>query len=117
MKKLLALAAAGAACLLSACANQPTHDPVAGHDRASIHTHGSTAQTAPPALRQETVAAVPGPRALYAWDPGHWRWSGSDYDWSPGRWIKRPYVNAEWVPARWMKRGDHWELVEGHWSA
>jgi hypothetical protein len=67
---------------------------------------------APPAPR---VEVVPGPRAGYAWDHGHWRWDHGRYVWIPGHW-QPVRVGYHWVPGHWAQRGPNWLWVEGHWA-
>lgn len=57
---------------------------------------------------------TPGERSGYEWVSGHWEWTGTDYVWSPGRWIesRSGYV---WVPDNWWRRGKSWYLNPGHW--
>ncbi|OOV90856.1 YXWGXW repeat-containing protein [Pseudomonas sp. MF4836] len=65
---------------------------------------------APPPMQYERT---PGPRPGYAWDRGHWRWSGRGYVWAPGYW--QPMRGARWIPGHWQARGPNWYWKEGHW--
>jgi YXWGXW repeat-containing protein len=72
---------------------------------------------APPAPFAEVVPPPPqGAGAQFAWDPGHWYWSGEDYVWVAGHYVERPYRGSTWVPARWADdhRGE-WIYTPGHW--
>ncbi|RKP56039.1 YXWGXW repeat-containing protein [Pararobbsia silviterrae] len=69
--------------------------------------------TAPPPV--ERVEVVPGPRAGYVWDKGHWRWEHGRYVWAQGHW-QRERVGMHWVPGHWDDHHDHWVWVDGHWA-
>ncbi|QCP50836.1 hypothetical protein FAZ95_17765 [Trinickia violacea] len=70
------------------------------------------APMAPPPPR---VEVVPGPRAGYVWDPGHWRWVGGRYVWVGGHWQPvRPGVR--WVPGHWAPYRGTWRWIPGHWA-
>jgi hypothetical protein len=70
---------------------------------------------APPPARVEVVPAPPGPQEVWVWQPGHWRWNGREYVWTPGRYVEKPVRTAQWVPPEWVPRGNGWVFVEGHW--
>jgi hypothetical protein len=72
--------------------------------------------TAPPPARLETVPPPPGAPRRYAWQPGHWRWSGAAYVWVPGHYERRPAARAMWVPAEWVAREGQWVFRPGHWA-
>lgn len=115
MKLQLILIAGAATLLVSGCATEPVHGAVAVRQYGR-HDHVAVAiRTGPPAPRQEIIVAAPGPREQFVWDPGHWRWTGHDYDWVPGRWIKRPRPHAQWIPAHWTQRRGGWVLIDGRW--
>ena len=62
----------------------------------------------PPPPRYEVV---PGPRAGYVWDGGHWRWMHGRYVWIGGHW--RPVrVGHRWYAGHLDRRG-RWQ--EGYW--
>ena len=69
-------------------------------------------ETAPPALRVETIPKRPGPKAV--WIPGYWKWKGNKYAWVPGHWEKKPRGSA-WVSGHWKKKPRGWVWVPGHW--
>ncbi len=69
----------------------------------------------PPPLRHEVIVARPGPAHLWYWQPGFWRWTGHDYDWVAGHWVRRPHARAVWVAPHWVHRHRDWVFVEGHW--
>ena len=68
----------------------------------------------PPTIRVETPPPAPGPR--YAWNAGRWRWTGVDYEWTPGRWVVRPSPTAVWVEGRWQRRPGGWAWADGYWQ-
>ena len=105
--------AAVAPLLLAGC----VVEPVPGHVVAASHGAAVSGEVVverrPPALRVETRTVAPGPR--YVWVRGHWRWTGVDYDWVPGRWVLRPRSSAMWVEGRWQRRPRGWAWYEGYW--
>jgi hypothetical protein len=85
---------------------------------AALHSGPAHAQAiviAPSAPPPPHVEPLPPPRADYAWDPGHWRWSPSGYRWAPGHW--RPArAGYRWIPGHWGRRGPNYRWIEGHWA-
>jgi hypothetical protein len=67
----------------------------------------------PPTVRVETRTVAPGPG--YIWTPGYWRWSGGNYVWVSGAWVRPPRTTAVWVPGHWVHRPRGWVWVPGHW--
>ena len=112
MKILLATVIASGAIGLSACA---TGEVVHGRYVAGDHHERTVIRIGPPAPREEVIIDPPGPRDHWVWDPGHYRWIDSRYDWVPGHWIERPRPRAEWVAGRWENRRGEWIFIEGHW--
>jgi hypothetical protein len=70
------------------------------------------APSAPPPGRYE---AMPGPRAGYVWDRGHWRWDHHRYVWVGGHW-QAERVGYHWVPGHWVAHGPNYHWVQGHWA-
>ncbi|WP_439596182.1 hypothetical protein [Falsiroseomonas sp.] len=68
-----------------------------------------------PPLRAEV--RPPAPRGEHwAWQPGHWHWSGRAYDWIPGEWVERPDARLSWAHGHWVwRRPEGWIWVPGHW--
>ena len=69
--------------------------------------------TAPPPPRVEVYGVAPGPGVV--WIGGYWRWVGSDYGWTPGRWVRPPRQRAVWVPGYWERRHHRYCWHEGRW--
>jgi WXXGXW repeat (2 copies) len=69
---------------------------------------------APPPPRVETPP--PAPSTLATWQPGHWFWNGTRYDWMPGHYVDRPAQNANWMPGYWQQEPNGWTWIEGRWS-
>jgi hypothetical protein len=108
MKKSLSISAASlaglaAAVLLSGCvvAARAPAGGVVYVDRA------------PPAAYNEVVPVSPGPG--HVWVGGHWSWSGREYAWARGHWVRPAQGHAHWVPGHWQRshQGHYW--VPGHW--
>ncbi len=77
-----------------------------------LHTYGY-ATVAPPPLRMEVYDVAPRPG--FVWIGGYWRWAGSDYAWTPGRWVRPPRRGAVWAPGYWEHRNDRYRWHEGRW--
>jgi hypothetical protein len=74
------------------------------------------APSAPPPVRVESVP--PAPSTAMVWQPGHWAWSNSSWNWIPGNYAAPPQQMAVWDPGHWVQQptgGYVW--VEGHWHA
>jgi WXXGXW repeat (2 copies) len=69
-------------------------------------------QSAPPAVRVETVPEV---RSGYVWAPGYWGWNGHKHAWVKGHMI-RERAGYHWAPHRWEERDGRWHLHEGSWE-
>ncbi len=89
-----------AAAVLVACASNPPPGEIVVVRR-------------PPPDRVEGVAVSPGPG--HVWILGHWRWTGNDYDWVPGRWTRVEPGYRRWVPGHWRHTRRGWYWVKGHW--
>jgi hypothetical protein len=72
--------------------------------------------TAPPAPRVEVVPTLPAERVDEAWQPGYWRWTGSEYVWVSGHYVSTPRRGAVWIPGRWERQPRGWVYNEGHWG-
>ena len=80
-----------------------------------VETREVVVSRPPPAPVAEVVPAPPGPREVWVWQQGHWRWDGREYVWQPGHYVERPQRGAEWVPPHWQERCGNWVFVAGHW--
>ena len=67
----------------------------------------------PPQQREERP---PSPGNDYAWINGQNQWNGNRYDWTPGRWERRPQPHAKWVDGRWNHEKRGWYHSDGHWK-
>ena len=63
-------------------------------------------------LVHEAKPARPGQKAV--WDMGHWNWTGHNWVWVRGHWIKSP--KGKWVAGNWEKRRRGHVWVPGHWK-
>ena len=70
-------------------------------------------QRSPPRERYEERPPYPGPE--FIWISGYWVWGGADYDWTPGRWERRPTSRAKYDRGRWYHGRGGWYWVEGRW--
>jgi hypothetical protein len=73
----------------------------------------TTAPSAPPPLRVETIP--PAPSASEYWQPGHWAWNG-DWSWISGHYVERPQNMSAWVPGHWDQQASSYTWVDGHWQ-
>ena len=58
-------------------------------------TTSVVAPYAPPARLTETPPSAPAP---LIWQPEHWSWTGTEYAWTPGRYVMGPSPTATRVP-------------------
>jgi hypothetical protein len=68
-------------------------------------------ETPPPPPR---VEPRPVARQGQMWVPGHWRWSGNQYDWIPGHYRARR-AGLIFVPERWVQVNGRWQFEQGQW--
>ena len=77
-----------------------------------------TVQTIPPAPVSEPQETMPAqPSAASVWIRGHYVYTGSGYQWQPGRWEVPPpgarqYIGPSWQPAA----NGGYVYVRGHWQ-
>ena len=75
------------------------------------------APKAPPPIQFEPVDPAPKSQVDYfAWDPGHWHWTGSDWFWIRGHYVEKPYTGSYWVKGHWDQRPYGWTWIPGYWS-
>ena len=56
-----------------------------------------------PALRGEVRPKPPVMEEEQIWQPGHWEWTGTNYLWRDGRWIKREGRSNLWQFGNWVR--------------
>jgi hypothetical protein len=66
----------------------------------------------PPPPRDEAPTLQPGPE--HVWITGYWKWTGINYEWVDGRWVKAKKGKV-WVPGEWKQVGAHWAWKPGKW--
>jgi hypothetical protein len=67
----------------------------------------------PPEPRVEVIPPRASP--AYAWNHGHWAWTGLEYRWVPGHWAFVPAGFHEWVRGHWYHHGTYWFFASGYW--
>ena len=67
-----------------------------------------------PPPKFEVITAEPS--GDHVWIKGHWRRSGNEWVWVPGRWVKPAKREARWEPGKWEYKNGSWVWVEGHWE-
>jgi hypothetical protein len=73
------------------------------------------APTAPPPPQVETIP--PPPSATMVWQPGHWRYTDSRWDWVGGHYAARPQQTATWEPGHWaVQPNGGYSWIDGRWS-
>jgi hypothetical protein len=72
------------------------------------------APKAPPAPEAETPPPSPSPS--FVWEPGHWAWTGTAFDWQPGKYVEKPTVTATYTPGHWQQGPEGWAWVDGSWD-
>ena len=81
---------------LAGCAGMPAHPPV-------------------PPVQAELVPKPPRTQTVVIWQPGHWDWTGKDYAWTPGLWVKRAGHGTLWQDGFWQDTAGRVEWVAPHW--
>ncbi len=56
-----------------------------------------------PPLRREERPKPPVAEEEQIYQPGHWEWNGSTYNWREGRWIKREGRSNLWMDGTWVR--------------
>ncbi|MGH7102747.1 MAG: hypothetical protein ACREFJ_10165 [Acetobacteraceae bacterium] len=69
-----------------------------------------------PPARSEAIPPPPGPAAVWVWEPGHWHWSGAQYAWVSGRYVRRQPDWQRWEPGHWAYQYGQWRWVPGRWT-
>jgi hypothetical protein len=69
----------------------------------------------PPPVPAETIPKPPVSEDPLIWQPGHWDWSGSQYTWQQGMWIKREGHGTQWQDGYWSNTGGTSKWVPAHW--
>ena len=90
-----------------------TQEVTTGVPATGVVTREVVVPQAPPSVRIEAQTIAPG--TGYIWTPGYWRWTGREYVWVSGAWVRPPRTTAVWVPGHWVSRGAGWVWVPGHW--
>ncbi len=73
---------------------------------------GAQPRVGPPPPRLEAPTLQPGP--AYVWITGYWKWTGINYEWVDGRWVKgKP--GKVWVAGSWEQSGARWVWKPGKW--
>ncbi len=67
-----------------------------------------------PALRREVRSERPGRH--HVWQGGYWHHTGSEWNWSDGRWAEPPRAHARWIGARYQRVRGGTRYIPGHWS-
>jgi WXXGXW repeat (2 copies) len=88
---------------------------------------GGYVKVPPPPPRGEVRPSKPFNNAV--WISGHWEWTGNQYSWKSGQWIKPPKGKGsgsgykanssgskKWVSGHWKKTPGGYVWVDGHWN-
>lgn len=77
----------------------------------------NTTCPAVPAMRPEARPKPPVMEQEQIWQPGHWEWTGTNYNWREGRWILREGRSNLWMDGMWVREKTigpcRWEPA--HW--
>lgn len=80
---------------------------------ANVGVGVSYVDRGPPRDRVEIRTVAPG--RGYVWVQGYYRWTGSGYDWAPGRWESVSAGHRSWSAGRWRHTRQGWYWQEGRW--
>lgn len=87
---------------------------------AGLNLGTAVAQPPPPLpygpVPEPRAEVVPGPRAGYYWEPGHWHWNGNRYVWVDGHWIAGGPRHGHYVVGHWRWNGARYVWVPAHWE-
>lgn len=72
-----------------------------------------TSSQRPPRNRAERPGRAP--QRGMVWVAGFWGWTGSAYEWVPGRWETPPRARVRWVGPQWRRTGVSWTFTAGSW--
>ena len=77
-----------------------------------------TVQTIPPAPVSEPQESIPPqPSANAVWIRGHYEYTGSGYQWQPGRWEVPPAGARNYIGPSWQTAANGgYVYVRGHWQ-
>ncbi len=103
MTKLTTLAALLAVGLLTSCAHDQT---------AATPPFPPVPEPIPEAPPLPPVAAEP-----LMWQPGHWDWNGSGYDWAKGQYVPAAGHGNLWTPGWWSRTPAGWTWLPPHWTS
>ena len=67
-----------------------------------------------PAFRHEV--RIERPSRNHVWQGGYWHHTGSEWNWSDGRWAEPPRAHARWIAPRYQKVHGGIRYTPGHWS-
>lgn len=93
-----------AAALLLALANCAAPQAVAANPNPPIPALPADPQPLPP------VSAIP-----LVWQPAHYDWTGSTYQYVAGRYIEQA-GHTRWVDGWWSLDSGRWVWVPAHWA-
>lgn len=95
--------------------NDPDGDGIPGVSFLAQGVPATVRVTIPmPAPQAETV---PPPRRMgQVWVPGFYQWSGAQYTWTPGRWVRPPNAQSTWNPPQVTRAGRQWSYRPGFWG-
>jgi hypothetical protein len=68
-----------------------------------------------PPIPHEDIPLPPVSEEPLIWQPGHWNWTGSGYDWEGGAWMLRGGHGTMWQDGYWALQGGSWRWVPAHW--
>jgi hypothetical protein len=77
-----------------------------------------TVQQIPPAPVSEPQESIPPqPASNAVWIRGHYAYTGTGYQWQPGRWEIPPPGARSWIGPSWQQAGNGgYVYVRGHWQ-
>jgi hypothetical protein len=69
-----------------------------------------------PPVRAEAVPLPPVSEKPLIWQPGHWDWTGTTYQWREGRWVGREGHGTLWQDGYWAFQSGSWVWLPAHWT-
>jgi uncharacterized membrane protein YgcG len=69
----------------------------------------------PEPLEEQQPSAELLAKTSYQWLPGHWVWTGEQFEWKSGEWIYK-VKDMILVPPRWVWDGEQWVFYGAGWA-
>lgn len=90
---------------------------LAGCAATSSQTVGANPYPPVPPPIAETIPKPPVTAEALVWQPGHWNWTGSGYEWAQGQYVPAAGHGNLWMPGWWTHTSSGWQWQPPHWTS